>query len=251
MTTPYTKKVAQDFLNSLIIDETLPCNGDIVKAMNDKDKSAIRELLSIRDEKIMNKQTSATYSGNLYHLHKLNKDTKDEVCDILDFVQGSPMEKQALADYLEYSSTLKDTDEWCPLSPEYDESDKAYLELVDMNEMSIDMGVWLSEQACHELFANQHFDTRSRTAYDKLNKRSEIYLNGEVTTLGDDYATMDSQYGKVFIPKYLMEDGQYSNKMKEGDFLQVKAQFKGYPNARMSSRISMPWRALSIVTNDG
>jgi hypothetical protein len=197
------------------------------------------------------------FLDDLTFLNSLGKDPEDEVCEILDFVQSTPAEKKALSDFVNYSASMKDTDEWCPITEDLlfgeheEDTDKFYLDLIDELEMSDDMLAWLREEACHELFAEQHFDGRSGSGYHELNKRSEISLEGYVTTVGDDYATMDCQFGKIFIPKYLLGKGHYCDQMEEGDSLQVKAQFKGFPNARMGSRISMPWRAVFIEKNYG
>jgi len=158
---------------------------------------------------------------------------------------------------VDYSASMKDTDEWCPITEDLlfgtheEDHDAFYLKSLDHAEMSDDMIAWLREEECHELFAEQHFDSRSRDNTYALNKRSEISLCGKVSKIGDDYATMECQYGKIFIPKYLLGNGHYCDMMVGGDDLQVRAQFKGFPNARMGSRISMPWRAVFIEKNYG
>ena len=197
------------------------------------------------------------FLNDITFLKSLGLSPEDEVCEVLDFVQSTLAEKQALSDFVDYSATMKDTDEWCPMTEDLlfgslpEDKDKFYLELIDLAEMSDDMIAWLREEACHELFANQHFDSRTRDNTYALNKRSEISLCGQVTKIGDDYATMDCQYGKIFIPKYLLGKGHHCDVMVGGDDLQVRAQFKGFSNVRMGSRISMPWRAVFIEKNYG
>jgi hypothetical protein len=194
------------------------------------------------------------FLDDLTFLNSLGKEPEDEVCEILDFVQSSPEEKQALADFVDYSWAMKDTDEWCWLTDDLlfgtheEDHDAFYLKSLDHAEMSMDMISFEEEEACHELFAKQHFDERSGIGYHELNKRSEISLDGYITTVGDDYATMDTIYGKVFIPKYLLDHGHYCDQMEEHDSLQVRAQFKGFESARQTS---MPWRAVFIEKNYG
>ena len=194
------------------------------------------------------------FLNDLSFLNSLGKEDEDEVCDILDFVQSTPEEKQALSEFVDYSWAMKDTDEWCRLTDDLlfgtheEDHDAFYLKSLDHAEMSMDMISFEEENACHELFAKQHFDERTGNGYHELNKRSEISMVGYVTTVGDDYATMDSQFGKVFIPKYLLHVGHYCDQMEVRDCLQVKAQFKGFESARPTS---MPWRAVFIEKNYG
>jgi hypothetical protein len=194
------------------------------------------------------------FLNDLTFLNSLGKEDEDEVCDILDFVQSTPEEKDALSKFVDYSWAMKDTGEWCPITDDLlfgtheEDKDGFYLKSLDHAEMSMDMISFEEEDACHELFAKQHFDGRTGFGYHDLNKRSEISLDGYVTTVGDDYATMDCQYGKVFIPKYLLGKGHYCDQMEERDALQVKAQFKGFESARQTS---MPWRAVFIEKNYG
>jgi len=194
------------------------------------------------------------FLDDLTFLNSLGKEDEDDVCEILDFLQSSPEEKAALSDFVDFSAEMKDTDEWCHLVDDLlfgtheEDHDAFYLKSLDHAEMSMDMISFEEENACHELFAKQHFDGRTGYGDSELNKRSEISLNGYVTTVGDDYATMDSQFGKIFIPKYLLGQGHYSDQMEVLDCIQVKAQFKGFGSARQTS---MPWRAVFIEKNYG
>ena len=139
-----------------------------------------------------------------------------------------------------------------------------YLYLLDMAEMEKDLSAFESAEACHELFAEEHFDKRI-SGDTELNKRSEMKLWCAITAVGDDYATASSDVGKVYIPKHLFQgttnddtpyiitgDGCASvpdsvNIHAGGVSVQVIAQFKGFENSRNTA---MPWRAKRIVDVD-
>jgi len=178
----------------------------------------------------------------------------DEVLDRLDVEQCSEEEAQALVNIVRYEKGNTDFGEqyeWSGEAEAYlDEGLDEYLNLINMSEMNLDMCAFEDEQRCHELFASNHFD--SRVHGRPLNKRSETALQGVITEMGEDYATVSTDVGKVYIPNHLFSGNAHDGAhhiMKKGDSVQVFSQFKGFQSARQTA---MPWRAKGItsVLND-
>jgi len=160
-------------------------------------------------------------------------DTEEDECiQMMDYLQSSDEEKEALANLVKHSFTMKNFTEW-----EY----HGVCHLLDEAEMSRDMNAWEDEQACHELFAQNPWSERK--VCGNVNKRSEAKFWCSITNIGDSYHTAESDYGKVFIPKFLgIQDASV------GDMIYIGASFQGFEIAR---KTAMPWRAkyISIVQN--
>ena len=188
----------------------------------------------------------------------------DEVLNHLDIVQCGKEEEAVLNSLVEnerYNDGKEWSDDWClheglcggPAITQ-DASDGYYCELLDRAEMDLDMSAFEEEQRCHELFAKEHFDVRSssyRHGNDtEVNKRSEMKLWGTITEIGDDYATMCTDMGKVYIPKHMFHGVDTNGRsfslidLDENVRVQVTAQFKGFPSSRQTA---MSWRAKKIV----
>lgn len=179
-----------------------------------------------------------THSKYKEHMEVLNVmmslgDTEEGECiQMMDYLQSSDEEKEALANLVKHSFTMKDSTEW-----EY----PGLYHLLDEAEMSRDMDAWIDEQACHELFAQNPWS--ERTINGPVNKRSEAKFWCSITHVGDSYHTAESDYGKVFIPRFLgIQDATV------GDMMYIGASFQGFEAAR---KTAMPWRAkyISIVQN--
>jgi hypothetical protein len=186
----------------------------------------------------------------------------DEVLDRLDVEQCSEEEAQALTNLVTFEEENTDfagqyewsgeAEAWMDGEPEawLDLNIIHYLNLINMSEMNLDMCAFEDEQRCHELFASNHFDSRVQGC--PLNKRSEASLQGIITEKGEDYATVSTDVGKVYVPNHLFtgyDHGGAHYSMEKGDSVQVFSQFKGYQSARQTA---MPWRAKGItsVLND-
>ena len=81
--------------------------------------------------------------------------------------------------------------------------------------------------------------------YDKLNKRSEMTIDGMVTHVGTNYSTATSKYGKIYIPRACginLPIGKYTNKK-----ITMRARFQGFEGSRISA---MPWRGLALISVD-
>ena len=162
----------------------------------------------------------------------LDDTEEDECIQMMDYLQSTDEEKEALANLVKHSFTMKDSTEW-----EY----PGLYHLLDEAEMSRDMDAWEDEQSCHELFAQNPWS--ERTISGPVNKRSEAKFWCSITHVGDSYHTAESDYGKVFIPKFLgIQDATV------GDMMYIGASFQGFEVAR---KTAMPWRAkyISIVQN--
>lgn len=166
---------------------------------------------------------------------------EDECIKVMDFLQSSEEEKTALKELVNYHMNTHHTSEWIPIDGVLSECDEWYKQLLDEAEMSRDMDAWEDAFMCHQLFADNPWSTRD---FDGIvNKRSEAKFWCEIINVGDSYHTAESDYGKVFIPKFLgIQDPQL------GDLLYIGAAFQGFECAR---KTTMPWRAkyVSIVSN--
>jgi hypothetical protein len=173
----------------------------------------------------------------------------NEVLDRLDIVQCSDEEAHALEDLVHYEQDnmyfVPDGFlEWDGQAlPFHDECGQEHILLLDQVEMNADMTAFECEEACHELFASQPFDDRVSKYNDikgSVNKRSEMKLAGIITGVGDDYATMSTGMGKVYLPKHVTE----CVTLEKGMELQVIAQYKGFQSSRQTA---VPWRAKKVM----
>jgi hypothetical protein len=189
------------------------------------------------------------FSGIVVNLEDQDEMNMDEVCQAIDFEQSTPEEKQSLLALAEHMKTV--TGEWEPLTNDLlfgdhdQDGDRWFTQYLDAGEMDRDMDAWEDEFACHMIFAQQPWWSRNGARFcsswggDPLvNKKTQANLCAEVIMVGDTYMTCESDYGKIFLPKHLM-DGH-----KKGDLLHLRSQFKGFESARQTS---LPWRALSIL----
>ncbi len=184
------------------------------------------------------------YLENLEIMCSLDDTGEDECIKMIDFLQSSPEEKEALKELVHHDINCKPggylyEGEW--MGRRGDDIMQKYHQLLDEAEMSKDMDAWEDTFACHQLFSQNPWDSRK---FDSdVNKRSETKFWCGVTNVGDSYHTAESDYGKVFIPKFLgIQD------MQVGDMLYIGAGFQGFESARVTA---MPWRAkyISIVSN--
>jgi hypothetical protein len=187
------------------------------------------------------------YLENLEIMSSLGDTGEDECIKMMDFQQSSLEEIHALETLVHFDMNNKYVGEW--YTPQWilvsdgmamDE----YHKLLDEAEMSRDMDAWEDAFACHQLFAKNPWFYRKVgiiTKDGEVNKRSESKFWCEVTNVGDSYHTAESDYGKVFIPKFLgIQDASV------GDMMYIGASFQGFESAR---KTAMPWRAkyISII----
>jgi hypothetical protein len=180
---------------------------------------------------------------------RLQDDEEDVVCGYLDFEQSTVDEKETLNQLVCLTMEMKHTNEWIDMDDSVE--GLIYILLWDEHEMHKDMCEYEEEEMCHDLFANNHFDTRFPKNDFEISKRSEIDLEGKVTYVGPDFGTVDTVYGKVFIPKHLLtgdDIGYYADEICEHDFVHVRAQFKGLSGCRTEKK---PWRAIAIKSDEG
>jgi len=168
---------------------------------------------------------------------------QEQVCDMLDSLQHTPEELQALEDLVYHIHTGKDTDEYEPFNQDImiggfdkDLLDEEYFRMLDRDEMIGDMFAFEDENQTHELLAQNPWSTRS-SSMDSVSKKTEATFPVQVTQRGDNYSTGTSSYGKVYIPKAcsLPEDV---------DTIKVRARFQGFDGCRKSV---MPWRVIAII----
>ena len=187
------------------------------------------------------------YLENLEIMSSLDDTGEDECIKMMDFLQSSPEEKQALKELVHHDINCKlggylHDGEWMGWGG--GDMMQRYHQLLDEAEMSRDMDAWEDAFACHQLFANNPWSSRKGgiiTKDGEVNKRSEAKFWCEITNVGDSYHTAESDYGKVFIPKFLgIQDASV------GDMMYIGASFQGFECAR---KTTMPWRAkyISII----
>jgi len=174
----------------------------------------------------------------------------------IENVQISEEEKRAHTEYVNYTAEMKNTNEWVDMDGTVE--GHIYILLLDELEMHKDMCSYEEEEMCHNLFAYEHFDLRghgARPAHSghcsQLSKRSEMDVEGQVTKIGCDYGTMETIYGKVFLPKNILQGediGHYCDSVEENEYITVKAQFKGFSSTRLTA---MAWRALYVKCDEG
>lgn len=177
---------------------------------------------------------------------------QEEVNAMLDSIQYTEEELDALRDMVYHNHTSKMTGEWEPFNKgimigDFDkcEEDEEYLRMLDRQEMIGDMYAFEDENMTHELFAMNPWESRNHTSdYDKSNKRSEITLDGKVTHVGENYSTATSKYGKIFIPRpcgLMLPVAKYD---KEQVKVSLRVRFQGFEGCR---KTAMPWRAIAII----
>lgn len=189
-------------------------------------------------------RTQQEYLDILEIMCSLDDTGEDECIKEMDYIQSSKEEKTALKELVLYDINCRPGGslhggEW--IGWEGGEVMVKYHQLLDEAEMSRDMDAWEDEQACHELFA--HNPWSERTISGTVNKRSEAKFWCSITHVGESYHTAESDYGKVFIPRFLgIQDASV------GDMMYIGASFQGFEAAR---KTAMPWRAkyISIVQN--
>lgn len=178
---------------------------------------------------------------------------QEEVCEYLDMIQHTEEELEALHELVYHMHTSKMTGEWEPFNKEimiggFDKSleDEEYLRMMDRQEMIGDMYGFEDENKTHSVLANNPWSSRSSiSGYDKLNKRSEMTMEGMVTHVGTNYSTATSEYGKIYIPRACginLPIGKYTNKK-----ITMRARFQGFEGSRVSA---MPWRCLALIGVD-
>ena len=186
------------------------------------------------------------YLENLEIMSSLDDTGEDECIKMMDFLQSSYEEMHALENLVHFDMNNKYTGEW--YTPQWIQVTDGmamdeYHKLLDEAEMSRDMDAWEDAFACHQLFSNNPWASRKViiTKDGEVNKRSEAKFWCEITNVGDSYHTAESDYGKVFIPKFLgIQDASV------GDMMYIGASFQGFESAR---KTAMPWRAkyISII----
>jgi len=178
---------------------------------------------------------------------------QEEVCEYLDMIQHTEEELEALHELVYHMHTSKMTGEWEPFNKEimiggFDKSleDEEYLRMMDRQEMLGDMYGFEDENKTHSVLANNPWSSRSSiSGYDKLNKRSEMTMEGMVTHVGTNYSTATSEYGKIYIPRACginLPIGKYTNKK-----ITMRGRFQGFEGSRVSA---MPWRCLALIGVD-
>ena len=189
----------------------------------------------------------------LYKLTDMGNEQEEEVCEYLDMIQHTEEELEALHELVYHMHTSRMTGEWEPFNKEimigdFDKSveDEEYLRMMDRQEMLGDMYGFEDENKTHSVLANNPWSSRSHVSdYDKLNKRSEMTMEGMVTHVGTNYSTGTSEYGKIYIPRACginLPIGKYTNKK-----ITMRARFQGFEGSRISA---MPWRCLALIGVD-
>ena len=194
-----------------------------------------------------------TLKEQLYNLTNTENEQEEEVCEYLDMIQHTEEELEALHELVYHMHTSRMTGEWEPFNKEimigdFDKSveDEEYLRMMDRQEMIGDMYGFEAENKTHSVLANNPWSSRSHVSdYDKLNKRSEMTMEGMVTHVGTNYSTGTSEYGKIYIPRACginLPIGKYTNKK-----ITMRARFQGFEGSRISA---MPWRCLALIGVD-
>ena len=174
---------------------------------------------------------------------------EEEIQHVLDCIQSSHEEKQTLHElFIEHRPDLRLQTEWINeeinvgTSDDYDNYEW-YTQLLDEAEMDVDMSAFESNETCHELFANNPWDSRDFEANsEKVSKRSGFHAWAEVTHIGASYATGETDFGKVFIPIHFVHQLGIS----VGKLLYMCMTFKGFGECRPCN---LPWRCSFINMN--
>ena len=187
------------------------------------------------------------YLKDIDYLRSLDISPEEEVLHSLDCIQSSNEEKQALHEFTLHC-LHSDGKEWVNeefnvgSEDDYDNYEW-YTQLLDEAEMNMDMGAFVDNNTCHELFANNPWETRDMEASaTKVSKRSGFHAWGEVSQVGENYATAETDYGKVYIPIHFV----HQLGVKHSQLLFMCLTFKGFGECRATN---MPWRCSFINMN--
>ena len=171
---------------------------------------------------------------------------EEEMQHVLDCIQSSPEEKHALHElFIEHRPDLHLQTEWINEEINVGSSEdynnyEWYTQLLDEAEMDADMSAFESSETCHELFANNPWETRDfEASSEKVSKRSGFHAWAEVTHIGENYATGETDFGKVFIPIHFVHQLGIS----VGQLLYMCMTFKGFGECRPCN---LPWRCSFI-----
>ena len=186
------------------------------------------------------------YLKEIEFLASLKFTSEQEIQHYLDCIQSSPEEKQSLHDlYIEHLPDSHHHTEWVNeeinigSGEDYDNYEY-YTQLLDKAEMDADMDAFEEENTCHELFANNPWETRDYEASaTKVSKRSGFHAWAEVSHIGGNYATGETDYGKVYIPIHFV----HQLGINEKQLLFMCMTFKGFGETRSCT---MPWRCSFI-----
>ena len=184
------------------------------------------------------------YLKDIDYLRSLAISPEEEVQHGIDCIQSSNEEKQALHEFTLHCLHT-DGKEWVNeefnvgAADDYDNYE-FYTQLLSEAEMDADMGAHEDNEACHELFANNPWETRDFEASStKVSKRSGFHAWASVSHVGENYATGETDYGKVFIPIHFV----HQLGINVGQLLFMCITFKGFGEARSCA---MPWRCSFI-----
>ena len=187
------------------------------------------------------------YLKDIDYLRSLDISPEEEVQHGIDCIQSSNEEKQALHE-LTLAFLHTDDKEWVNeeinvgAADDYDNYE-FYTQLLSEAEMDADMGAHEDNEACHELFANNPWETRDfEASSSKVSKRSGFHAWASVSHVGDNYATGETDYGKVFIPIHFV----HQLGINVGQLLFMCMTFKGFGETRSCA---MPWRCSFISMN--
>ena len=171
---------------------------------------------------------------------------EEEIQHVLDCIQSSPEEKHALHElFIEHRPDLTLQTEWINEEINVGSSEdynnyEWYTQLLDEAEMDADMSAFESSETCHELFANNPWETRDfEASSEKVSKRSGFHAWAEVMHIGESYATGETDFGKVFIPIHFVHQLGIS----VGQLLYMCMTFKGFGECRPCN---LPWRCSFI-----
>ena len=186
------------------------------------------------------------YLEEIAFLASLKRSPEEEIQHHLDCIQSSPEEKRALHElYLAHLPKPHLKAEWVNeeinigSAVDYDNYEY-YTQLLDVAEMDPDMDAFEGEEMCHELFANNPWETRNfEASATKVSKRSGYEAWVEVIHIGEDYATAETDYGKVYIPIHFA----HQLGINVGQLIFMCMAFKGFGEARPCV---MPWRCSFI-----
>jgi len=162
---------------------------------------------------------------------------KKELFAKMDEVFSSDQEKS-----IQQEINKNQDGEWIVPSLDNKQDEETFVRYMDLLEMSQDMDAYDCERTCHDLFAKNPWGNRStnKMSATEVNRRSEFGFICEVSVVGDDYSTAESDYGKVFIPQKIQKE----HSLVEGDLVLSLSQFKGFESTRQEA---VPWRMLRCV----
>jgi len=184
------------------------------------------------------------YLKDIAYLRSLGFSPEEEIQHDLDCIQSSNEEKQSLHE-LTLAFLHTDEKEWVNeeinvgAEDDYDNYEW-YTQLLSEAEMNADMGAFEDNEACHELFAINPWETRDfEASATKVSKRSGFHAWAEISHVGENYATGETDYGKVFIPVHFVRQLG----INVGQLLFMCITFKGFGETRSCA---MPWRCSFI-----